>query len=77
VEVADKFLAYQKPRLSNPKSYVREEGIIAHLKAFFTGRLVEITPGQVSDYLTARLGEVSKSSVRKELTTLPPSPTRL
>ena len=68
-EVAGRFMAYQKPRLT-PKAYQREEGIAAHLKAFFTGRLTDVTSSQVSDYLTARLGKVSKSSVRKELTTL-------
>jgi hypothetical protein len=68
-DVAGRFLAYQKPRLT-PKAYQREEGIAAHLKAFFTGRLADVTSSQVSDYLTARLGKVSKSSVRKELNTL-------
>ena len=41
-----------------------------HLKAFFTGKLAEVTSSQVSDFVTARLGKVSKSSVRKELNTL-------
>jgi len=68
-DVAGRFLAYQKPRLT-PKAYQREEGITAHLKAFFTERLVDVTSSQVSDYVTARLGRVSKSSVRKELNTL-------
>jgi integrase len=68
-DVADKFLAYQKPRLT-PKAYVREAGIVAHLKAFFTRNLADITSDQVSDYVTARLGKVSKSSVRKELNSL-------
>jgi len=67
--VATKFLDYQKPRLT-PKAYEREAGIVAHLKAFFTGRLAEITSAQVSDYVTVRLGKVSKSSVRKELNSL-------
>ena len=67
--VADRFLAYQKPRIT-AKSYEREESIVAHLKAFFTGRLADITSSQVSDYVTARLGKVSKSSVRKELNSL-------
>jgi integrase len=67
--VAGRFLAYQKPRLTL-KAYRREEGIAAHLKAFFTGRLADVTSSQVSDYVTARLGKVSKSSVRKELNTL-------
>jgi integrase len=68
-DVADRFLAYQKPRLT-PKAYEREKGIAAHLKAFFTGRLADVTSSQVSDYVTARLGKVSKSSVRKELNSL-------
>jgi integrase len=68
-DVADRFLAYQKPRLT-PKAYQREEGIAAHLKAYFSGRLTEVTSSQVSDYVTARLGKVSKSSVRKELNSL-------
>jgi integrase len=83
-DVADKFLAYQKPRLTE-KAYVREAGIVAHLKASFTERLTDITSSQVSDYVTARLSAeirrgkkkkiiagrtVSKSSVRKELQSL-------
>jgi integrase len=67
--VADKFLAYQKPRLT-PKAYEREEGIVVHLKEFFPGRLADITSSQVSDYVTASLARVSKSSVRKELNSL-------
>ncbi|HXH48197.1 MAG TPA: tyrosine-type recombinase/integrase, partial [Terriglobia bacterium] len=68
-DIADKFLAYQKPRLT-PKAYIREEGIIKHLKAFFPGDLADITSAQVSDYVTARLGKVGKGSVRKELNSL-------
>lgn len=68
-DIADRFLAYQKPRLT-PKAYKRDKGIAVHLKAFFPGRLTEITSSQVSDYVTARLGKVSKSSVRKELNSL-------
>src|ERR1035438_5200950 len=68
-DVAAKFLAYQKPRLT-PKAYEREEGIMVHLKEFFPARLVDITSSQVSDYITAALGRVSKSSVRKELNSL-------
>jgi integrase len=68
-DVADKFLAYQGPRLT-PKAYEREAGIVAHLKAFLPGKLTDITSGVVSDFVTARLGKVSKSSVRKELISL-------
>jgi len=67
--IADKYLAYQKPRLA-PKSYQREAGIVDDLKAFFTGRLVDVTSSQVSDFVTDRLGKVGKSSVRKELIVL-------
>jgi integrase len=67
--VADRFLAYQKPRLT-PKAYDRERGIVGHLKALFTGDLRDITSGMVSDYVTAALGRVSKSSTRKELNAL-------
>ena len=68
-DVAERFLAYQKPRLT-PKAYEREESIAVHLNAFFTARLADVTSSQVSDYVTARLGKVSKSSLRKELNTL-------
>jgi integrase len=68
-DVAERFLAYQKPRLT-PRAYERERGIVAHLKAFFTGMLADITSGAVSDYVTDRLAKVSKSSVRKELISL-------
>jgi integrase len=67
--VAKRFLAHQKPRLT-PKAYQREAGIAAHLKAFFTGQLLDITSSQVSDYVTFRLSKVCKSSVRKELNSL-------
>jgi hypothetical protein len=68
-EAAGRFLAYQNPRLTL-KAYERESGVMAHLKAFFTAQLAETTSAQVSDYVTARLGKVSKSSVRKELNSL-------
>ena len=69
-DVAGKYLAYQKPRLLGRNSYSREAGIVDDLKAFFTGRLADITPAQVSDYVTMRLGKVGNSSVRKELVAL-------
>jgi integrase len=68
-DIANKYLAYQKPRLT-PKAYIREAGIVEHLKDAFTGKLVDVTSSQVSDYVTARLGKVSKGSVRKELVSL-------
>jgi len=69
-QVADRYLAYQKPRLLGRNSYQRESGIVDDLKAFFTGKLADITSSQVSDFITERLGKVTKSSVRKELVTL-------
>jgi integrase len=68
-DIANRFLAHQKPRLT-PKAYIREAGIVGHLKDAFTGKLVDVTSAQVSDYVTARLGKVSKGSVRKELVSL-------
>ena len=68
-DIANKYLAYQKPRLT-ARAYIREAGIIEHLKDAFTGKLVDVTSSQVSDYVTARLGKVSKGSVRKELVSL-------
>jgi len=68
-DIVEKFLKYQKPRLT-PRAYAREAGIAVHLKAFFTGKLAEVASSQVSDFVTARLGKVSKSSVRKELVSL-------
>jgi integrase len=68
-DVADKYLAYQLPRVT-PKSYQREAGIVDDMKAFFTARLVDVTSSQVSDFVTERMGKVSKGSVRKELVTL-------
>ncbi len=68
-DVADRFLTYQKARLT-PAAYTRDAGIAGHLKAFFTGKLADVTSSQVSDFVTVRLGKVSKSSVRKELIAL-------
>ncbi len=81
--VADRYLAHQKPRLGGLNSYQREAGIVSHLKAFFPGKLADISPAQVSEYVTVRLSTeikkrkkviegkmTSKSCVRKELVTL-------
>ena len=68
-DIANKYLAYQKPRLT-PRAYIREASIVEHLKDAFTGKLVDVTSSQVSDYVTVRLGKVSKGSVRKELISL-------
>lgn len=53
-----------------PAPILAKRGFAGHLKAFFTGKLADVTSAQVSDFVTARLGKVSKSSVRKELVSL-------
>ena len=68
--VAGRYLGYQRPRLLGRNSFQRESGIVDDLKAFFPGKLADITSSQVSDFITERLGKVSKSSVRKELVSL-------
>ncbi len=69
-EVAKRFLAHQKARLSN-KSYEREHGIInQHLGKFFAGPLANIRRIDIQRYITKRTGEVSMHSVQKELNVL-------
>ena len=67
--VVDRFLDYQKARIT-PSGFHREEAIAANLKAFFTGKLAEVTSAQVSDYITRRLKNVCASTARKELISL-------
>jgi integrase len=76
-DVADRYLAYQQARLKSPKSYQREAEIMARMKTSFSGKLADIRPADVSNYVTMRLGtitrfhrKVAKSSVRKELIAL-------
>jgi integrase len=68
-QVAQEFLEYQQPRVT-PKAFEREAGIVKHLIGFFSGPLDTITPAKVSSYITVRLGEVSRGSVKKEFTSL-------
>ena len=67
-EVAKRFLAYQKARLT-PAAYERDEGIIEkHFKTFFRGvRLATIRRADIQRYITKRSGEVGANSVTKEL----------
>jgi integrase len=65
-DVADKYLQYQKPRVS-PKRYERIEGIIRlHLKPAFKGEIGNVTRSRITDFVTARLGKASSGSVRQE-----------
>jgi integrase len=69
-DVAKRFLAHQKPRIT-AKSYERETGIVNnHLAAFFIGPLATIRRVDVQRYVTKRAGEVSAQSVCKELNCL-------
>jgi len=69
-EVAKRFLAHQKARLTT-NAYIREEGIVnEHLSKFFTGPLAAIRRVDVQRYVTLRAGKVSTHSVQKELNIL-------
>jgi integrase len=66
-DVATRFLAHQKARLT-PKAYKREAGIVnEHLSKFFSGPLASIRRLDVQRYVTKRAGEVSAHSVQKEV----------
>lgn len=68
--VADKFLTYQKARLTT-KAYERESGIVKnHLKPFFAGELAAIRRQDIQKYVTSRSAKVSAHSVQKELNVL-------
>jgi integrase len=69
-DVAKRFLAHQKARLT-AKAYERERGIVSeHLCGFFTGPLASIRRVDVQRYVTSRAGKVSAHSVQKELNVL-------
>lgn len=69
-QIAVRFLAYQKPRLT-AKAYERESGIVKNgLGKFFRSSIVSIRRVDVQRYVTKRAGEVSAHSVQKELNVL-------
>jgi len=69
-EVANRFDAHQKARLTD-RSYEREHSIIEmHLKPFFACRLAAIRRIDVQRYVTKRTPEASAHSVQKELNVL-------
>ena len=66
-EIAQRFLAYQKARLTG-KAFQRESGIVNdYLKPFFPGKLADIRKSDIQRYVTSRSGKVSPHSVLKEL----------
>jgi integrase len=70
-EVGDRYLAFQKARLT-VAAYSRTVGIVkSHLTAAFgSKRLAEITREDCDAYVTARTGLVSPASITKELNIL-------
>ena len=66
-EIADRYLKYQKARLS-PKAYVREEGILrTHLARFNSLKLTAIRKMDIQLYVTERAAKASAASVHREL----------
>jgi integrase len=69
-EVAERYLKYQKARLS-PAGYEREEGILrTHLARFNPLKLAAIRKTDIQRYVTEASVERSAYSVRKELNAL-------
>lgn len=65
-KVAERYLLYQKPRISED-SYERVKGIIElHLKAAFKGKVATITRSKISDFITKRLNVASPGTIQKE-----------
>src|SRR5687768_17371694 len=69
-DVAKKFLAHQKARLT-AKASERESGIVRnHPTPFFKGELSTIRRQEIQKYVTSRITKVSAHSVQKELNVL-------
>jgi integrase len=69
-DVAARFLAHQKVRLTLA-AYEREKGIVnEHLANFFSGTVAGIRRVDVQRYITKRAAEVSAHSIQKELNIL-------
>jgi integrase len=68
--LAERYLDFQKRRLS-PKGYTRQRHVVnKHLRPFFTIKACEIRRGDVQRYVTERSGKVSPGTVQKELNIL-------
>jgi integrase len=69
-ELAERYLAYQRPRLSQ-RSFERDSGVVEkHLKPRFRGKVAAIRKADVQNYLTERSEKASAGSVAKEFRTL-------
>jgi integrase len=69
-QIGDRYLKYQKARLT-PKAYEREEGILRlHLARFNNLKLSSIRKADIQRYVTEASAERAPGSVRKELVTL-------
>ena len=69
-DVALRFLAHQKARLTQ-RAYEREKGVVhEHLIKFFNGSIASIRRVDIQRYVTGRSGDVSAHSVQKELNIL-------
>jgi integrase len=69
-DVAERFLAYQKSRLT-AKAYEREQGIVnTHLVPAFPIRVADMRRVDVQRYMIARSGKVSADSIIKEFNVL-------
>jgi integrase len=67
---SQRYLAYQKPRVSE-QTYERIEGILTkRLQPAFPGKIGSITRATISDYVTNRLAEASAYTAQKEFNTL-------
>jgi integrase len=66
-EIAERYLKYQKARIS-PKAYVREEGILrTHLARFNSLKLIAIRKVDIQLYVTEAASKRSAASVHREL----------
>jgi integrase len=69
-ELAERFLSFQKARVS-PAEHEREESVFRqHLKRFFPGKVASIRKVDIDRYITNRSGEVAAATVRREVVTL-------
>lgn len=69
-ELADRFLSFQKARVTK-QEYDREKSIMdLHLKRFFYGKVASIRKVDVDRYITKRSGHVAASTVRREVMVL-------
>src|SRR5262249_24761485 len=69
-EVAEKYLKYQRARIT-PKAYDREEGVVRiHLAPFAHLPLASFRKSDIQQYVTDRAAKVSPYTVQKDLTVL-------